>query len=86
MAKYIFRLERMHVNFQRGKITEVTAGPRWRVKHHANLAHASPGLFDVVGGKDETEAVEQVNSAYPKRRVIISAEFGSSERVMGMRT
>jgi hypothetical protein len=57
--------------YNRGRITEVIAGPRWRVNHHGPRA-AAAGLFDIVGGANEEEAKESVRRAYPHVRVIVS--------------
>jgi hypothetical protein len=45
----------------------------WKVKHHAGRA-AIAGLFDIVGGKNEEEAIGKVRAAYARERVIVSVE------------
>jgi hypothetical protein len=57
----------------RGKISETITGPRWRVTHRAPHITLT-GLFDIVGGEDEDEAVRRVQAAYARDRVIVSVE------------
>jgi hypothetical protein len=61
------------MEYHRGKISETIIGPRWRVKHRASHV-TTTGLFDIVGGKDEDEAVAKVRAAYARERVIVSVE------------
>jgi hypothetical protein len=55
-----------------GKIRDTIIGPRWRVRHHAR--GAATAVFDIVGGKDEAEAIARVKAAYARERGIISVE------------
>jgi hypothetical protein len=46
------------MKFHRGKIADITVGPRWRVKHVANRnPPATTGMVDIVGAADEREAM-----------------------------
>jgi hypothetical protein len=51
----------------------VITGPPWRVNHHGRRA-ATSGVFNIVGGKDEEEAVAKVRAAYRGERIIDSVE------------
>jgi hypothetical protein len=63
------------LNFHRGKIADITVGPRWRVKHVANRTPPpTTGMFDIVAAADEREAVARVQAAYSRPRVFVSAE------------
>jgi hypothetical protein len=63
------------MNFHRGKIADVTVGPRWRVKHAADKNPPSTtGMVDIVGAGDEKEAMAKVQAAYSRPRVFISVE------------
>jgi hypothetical protein len=61
------------MKFQRGKIAETIIGPRWRETHRAPRITLT-GLYDIVGGEDEHEAVRLVSAAYARDRVILSDE------------
>ena len=66
---------RAAMNFHRGKIADVTVGPRWRVKHAADKTPPpTTGMVEIVGAADEREAVAKVQSAYSRQRIFISAE------------
>jgi hypothetical protein len=63
------------MKFHRGKIADITVGPRWRVKHVASRnPPPTTGMLDIVGAADEKEAMQKVQAAYTRPRIFISAE------------
>jgi hypothetical protein len=64
------------MQFHRGKIADVTVGPRWRVKHAADKdPPPTTGMVDIVGAADERRRrpwcrppiAERASSSAPKR-------------------